>query len=51
MGELGEMGLWGQGFLGFDEEELVEKFDGQSEDGLVGELQVEGQFGQVDEFV
>ena len=36
--------------MGFGEEALVEELDGQGDDGLVGEVEVEGHFGEMDEF-
>ncbi len=36
--------------MGFGEEAFVEELDGQGDDGLVGEVEVESHFGEVDEF-
>jgi hypothetical protein len=37
--------------VGFGEEAFVEELDGEGDDGLVGKVEFESHFGEVDEFL
>lgn len=49
MGELVEVSLLGESFVGFGEKSLVEEFDRKADNILIGKFQIERHFSELNE--